>query len=258
MGGRIYAEPENESVGSKGRQTAGNMMQAVILAGGLGTRLRTVSQSKPKAMVEVGGQPFLGHLLRMLMRRGLQEFLFLLGYKSEAIVDFLERQGERPRVCRWSVEPTPLGTGGALRFAASRLDESFIVINGDTYLDMDYGDLVMKFRQSGLDALMTVYDNSIDTRVVKNVAVAEGLVTLYDKNAGVGRVTHVDAGAVVMQKRVLDYIASGRVCSLEKEVYPFLIAGRRLGAYFSRDRFYDIGTPEQFREFEKVVKNDNI
>jgi len=233
------------------------LMQAVILSGGLGTRLRAVDNTVPKPMVRIAGQPFLFYLINMLRRRGISDMLFLLSYKSDIVVSFLEELKESDGLrMSYSIEPSPMGTGGALRHACGKLADEFFVVNGDSYLDMDYEDLSGHFRGSGLDAMMTLYDNSRKTDVINNVAVgSDGLLTDYRKGQLDANFGYVDAGVLAMKQNVVvDLIPAGRVCSLEHEIYPKLISGRRFGSYVTNNRFYDIGTPERLCEFEKVVK----
>ena len=232
-------------------------MQAVILSGGLGTRLRVVDDTVPKPMVKIAGHPFLFYLTNMLRRRGISEMLFLLAYKSDIVIRFLDELGrsEGLRVA-YSVEPSPMGTGGALRHAVNKLADDFLVINGDSYLDMDYVDLGVRFKTSCLDAMMTVYDNSSKTDVISNVAIgSDGLVVDYRKGQPEAKLGYVDAGVLAMKLNVVvDLIPAGRVCSLENEIYMKLISGGKLGSYVTSNRFYDIGTPERLCEFEKAVK----
>ena len=234
----------------------GMTTQAVILSGGLGTRLRSVDATVPKPMIGVAGEPFLMHQIRMLKRHGIGRMLFLLGYKSEIVVDFLKRTAVSEALAlEWSVEPVPLGTGGALRLAGGMVDEDFILMNGDSYLDMDYAGWVACFRVGGFDAMMTVYDNADSTDVRNNVKVGPaGRVEVYSRrgNSAVG-LTHVDAGVVMMKRSVVGLVNPEGVCSMEDEVYPRLIAAKKMGYYGVSQRFYDIGTPERLKEFEGTL-----
>lgn len=210
----------------------------------------------PKPMVQVAGAPFLLHLIRMLRRRGISEMLFLLAYKSEVVVDFLKREnGHDGLSAAWSVEPSPLGTGGALKHAEKLLPDAFYVINGDSYLDMDYKGLAGLFGEFNCDAMMTIYDNAADTDVPNNVAVApDGVVTRYSKTRSGKDLNYVDAGVLAMRRGVLKLIPAGTVYSLENEIYPKLIEKRRFRTYLTHERFYDIGTPERLKEFERMMK----
>lgn len=183
--------------------------------------------------------------------------LFLLSYKSEVVVNFLNEVRIIEGISvSYSVEPSPLGTAGALQHACDMLASEFLIINGDSYLDMNYIEFMDRFRGSGLDAMMTVYDNASNTDVANNVKVGkDGLLLQYQKGRQEDQLTHVDAGVLAIKRNVVvELIPSGRVCSLEDEVYPKLIAAGRFGSYLTRQRFYDIGTPARLREFEEVMK----
>jgi mannose-1-phosphate guanylyltransferase len=191
----------------------------------------------------------------MLNRRGISKMLFLPSYKSEVIVDFLKMENDRTGLsANWSVEPSPLGTGGALKHADTLREDSFFVSNGDSYLEMDYAGLAGKFKESGADAMMTIYDNSAHTNVPNNVAVAaDGAVVRYSKEKTGKDLNFVDAGVLAMRRRVADLIPAGEICSLENEIYPKLIEGKRFRTFLTRERFYDIGTPERLKEFERMI-----
>ncbi|RJR12567.1 hypothetical protein C4588_01930 [Candidatus Parcubacteria bacterium] len=231
-------------------------IQAVILAGGLGTRLRSVDSTVPKPLIKICGKPFLYYQMMMLRRRGISRMLFLLSYKNQLIVDFLAAfQNEMDVAISYCVEKTPLGTGGALRHGLEKLEEQFLVLNGDSYLDMDYAGFSDHFISSGLDAVMTVYDNAEDTDVIRNAGVTSGgLIYAYSKSDPLLNLGYVDAGVLAMRRDVVvDLIPSGKVCSMEIEVYPRLIARKTFGAYVIAQRFYDIGTPERLKEFTQVM-----
>lgn len=230
-----------------------HLMQVAILAGGLGTRLKPLTETIPKPMVAINGKPFLEYQLEWLHRCGFRRILLLTGYLSDAIKDHFQDGRRFDLSIDYSVEATPLGTAGALKWAEARLEDSFLLINGDTYLAIDYGVMVARFETSGTPALMAVYGNA-DGIVPNNVAVStEGLVSRYDKQRSAG-LTHVDAGAYVFRKQVVDGIPSGRVCSLEGEIFPALVASGELGAYPVTDRYYDIGTFERLALAAQVIR----
>jgi mannose-1-phosphate guanylyltransferase len=230
------------------------MRQALILAGGLGTRLRPVTEKIPKVLMPVGERFFLHHLLTMLAASGVRDVLLLIGHLGEQVV---EAVGDGARYgCRiaYSIEPELLGTGGAIKHAAAQVADEFFVLNGDTYLPLDYRALEQRWeeRRAGLEGLLVVYDNH--ERVAPgNVRLDDGeLVAEYRKDAG-AEGGYVDAGVQVFKKTILDMIPDRGVVSLEQEVFPKLIAGRRLGAYATSTRYYDIGTPERLAAFERYI-----
>src|SRR5437879_6496433 len=118
--------------------------QAVILAGGLGTRMRPLTEQVPKPMLPVNGKPFLEHQIRLLESRGFLRVLLLVGYLGEQIEEYFALDSH----IDYSYESSPLGTGGALKNAAAKLDSKFVVLNGDTYLDVDYGKFCADFERS--------------------------------------------------------------------------------------------------------------
>mgnify|MGYP001058701250 CR=1 FL=1 len=231
-------------------------MQAVILAGGLGTRLRPLTEQIPKVMVPVNGKPFLLHLLKLLKSQGINDVILCIGYLGKLIQDFF-RNGEGLDIrIRYSEEKESLlGTGGALKQARSLLHDHFFVINGDTYLPVDYSEVERAFIKRGKKALMVVYDNQEDTGVRNNVELDSDLmVTGYDKRSSAPSLRYVEAGVSALRREALDLIEEDRSISLERGLYPTLIQQRELAAYVTRQRFYDIGTPEQQRAFEEFLK----
>ena len=233
--------------------------QAVILAGGLGTRMRPLTEKIPKPMIAIGDEPFLQRQFELLASFGLRRVLLLVAYLGEQIERHFGDGAKLGLRLAYSHEPAPLGTGGALKNAETQLDEEFVVLNGDTYLAIDYAALIHAFRESRTaartdaratartDAMIVAYDNSVGALpapVPSNLVVAsDGRVTAYRKRDSHG-LTHVDAGVVVLRREVLADIPSGKSCSLEEEIYPRLIAEGRMRAWVTREPFYDIGSPQ--------------
>jgi NDP-sugar pyrophosphorylase family protein len=226
-------------------------MQAVILAGGLGTRLRPITERIPKPMVEVAGEPFLVRIVRWLAQHDFRRLLLLLGYRGEVVSDYFG-DGKRFGVSiEYNREPSPLGTGGALRYALEKLEDEFLLLYGDSYLTIDYKQVVRTFLNPPCSGLMVVYDNRLaDTGVTSNVAVdGDGWVTRYAKNQLDADLHYVEAGVLCFRKKVFESLPVGRVISLEQELYPELIAIRQLRAFTTTERFFDIGTPQRLEEF---------
>jgi NDP-sugar pyrophosphorylase family protein len=232
-------------------------MQAVILAGGLGTRLWPLTETIPKPMAPVAGVPYLEHQLRLLAKQGVRDALLLTGYLGEQIEEYFGGGARLGLRLDYSREPAPLGTGGALRYARAKLQEAFLVIYGDSYLPMRYADAFERLQHSDADALMVVYDNTVeDTWVKNNTDVdGDGHVTRYEKDSP-DALPYVEAGVLALRRRVLDLMPADGPVSLEKEIFPKLIAARKLIAYITRQRFYDIGTRERLQLIEKVLAHD--
>jgi NDP-sugar pyrophosphorylase family protein len=211
-------------------------------------------------MVPVAGVPYLQHQLALLRRQSIRDVVLLIGYLGEQIQDYFGDGRQWEMSIRYSREPQPLGTGGALRFAQHLLADPFLLIYGDSYLPIDYAQIVSELSRSDADGIMVIFDDCCaETRVRKNVSVdAVGHVTRYDKrSAGDGELTHVEAGVLAFRRSVLKLIPEDGVVSLEEVVFPQLIAGRRFAAFPTAQRFYDIGTPDRLRTIEEYLAHDH-
>jgi NDP-sugar pyrophosphorylase family protein len=228
-------------------------MQAVILAGGLGTRLRPVTDTMPKGLVPVLGRPFVEYQLDLLRTAGLTRVLLSVGYLGSM---FSHRLGDGSRVgvrLEYVSEPFPMGTGGALRNAMARLAPEFLVLYGDTYLPIDYADLVHDFGVQRSLGLIVAYEGDPRTCRRNLTVTRTGQVSAYDKRDDKGK-SHTDAGAVVLKKAALDLVPPRMTFSLEENLYPKLIAKGELRAYVTRLRFYDMGTFEGLRLLEGELR----
>lgn len=219
-------------------------MQIVILCGGLGTRLKPVTEKTPKAMIPFWGKPFLEYVRRVFSSQGFHNFILCVGHLGEQI----EKYYGDNMVYSYDGE-TPLGTGGALKKAEPILENEFILTNGDTYLKMDYHGLIADFRKSKKLAMMVVYPK----RKKRNDVLVRGKeIVRYDKKTR-KRVNAVWTGALIAKKEILKLMPKKKSFSLEEEVFPKLIKKRQLGAYATKNKnkFYPIGRPEQIKEFCK-------
>jgi NDP-sugar pyrophosphorylase family protein len=231
--------------------SGGALIQAVILAGGLGTRMRPLTETVPKSLLAVLGRPFLDHQLELLKQNGIRRFVLLVSYLGELIEEHFGAGRDRGIQILYSYETTPLGTGGALRNAAALLDEDFLVLNGDTLLDIEYPALVKQFRDTCAPAMITAYRN-IAATVSSNLEIgADGVVLRYSKKHQVGE--YVDAGVLALRRSVIDLIPA-RTCSLEQEVFPRLIAARQMRAWRTELPFFDMGTPSGFIALENYLR----
>lgn len=233
-------------------------MQAVILAGGLGTRLWPLTKTVPKPMVPVAGVPYLEHQLRLLGEQSIKDIVLLVGYLGEQIEEHFGDGSRLGLTVRYSTETTPLGTGGALRQAADLLADSFLVIYGDSYLPIQYADVLTTLAESSASAVVTVYDNQDeDTGVTNNISLDENqFVAKYEKDAPKEiKLRFVEAGVLALRRQVIDLIPEGQV-SLEQEIFPRLIANRELLGHVTRERFYDIGTPERLQRIAHLFNDD--
>ncbi|WP_426029403.1 sugar phosphate nucleotidyltransferase [Caulobacter sp. DWP3-1-3b2] len=222
--------------------------QAVVLVGGLGTRLGALTKETPKPLLEVGGQPFLYWLLRELRRHGVSDVLLLAGFRAER----LQSLSEAFLGVRLVVEPEPLGTGGALRHAADLLDERFFFLNGDSFFDVNLWALALDSDQ-GLATLAL--------RPVENVsrygpAVLEGdRIVRFAERPETDGPGLINGGVAVLSRAILNYLPAAGPASIERQVYPRLAKqGLLRGKAYERP-FIDIGVPEDFAQAQDFIPN---
>jgi len=232
-------------------------MQAVILAGGLGTRLRGLVDSLPKALAPVAGQPFLSYLLAQLRRQGFRDIVLCVGHLGEQIPD---RFGDGQRwglSIQYAVERQLLGTAGALKNAQPLIEGAFLVLNGDSYLGDDLRQVV-SFHQrrrhipqlAGTLAMVRVADAS----AYGTLQLGPGwrIERFQEKAPDPG--FWISAGVYVLEPQVLQAIPAGRAVSLERETFPALLEqGQRLYGCPMQAYFVDIGTPQGYHAFQDQV-----
>ncbi|MBS0662200.1 MAG: nucleotidyltransferase family protein [Verrucomicrobia bacterium] len=225
-----------------------------LLAGGLATRLRPVTEKIPKLLVEVAGEPFFSHQLRLLQRSGLTHLVLCVGHLGEQIV---ERYGDGSK---WGVRieysfdgPRLLGTGGALIRALPKLGDAFYVLYGDSYLPIDYAPVGEHFLKSGKQGLMTVYENRgrYDT---SNVWYEEGVIRVYDKQARRPEMHHIDYGLGLFRASAFDGFSREEPVDLAA-VQQALVSRGELVGYEIRERFYEIGSPAGLKELDSLLRH---
>jgi N-acetyl-alpha-D-muramate 1-phosphate uridylyltransferase len=228
--------------------------QVVVLAGGLGTRLRRLTGDLPKALVPVRGEPFAHHQLRLLAAQGVDDVLYVIGHQGDRIRAAVGDGSAFGMSVDYVDEGTDLhGTAGALRFALDEgaLAEVFAVLYGDSYLPIDLGPVWAAFEASSRPALMTVLRND-DRWDRSNVVFEESVVTRYDKRPEKRdpRSAWIDYGLSVLRREVVEEIPSGTVVDLA-DVYRELSERGELGGYEVSSRFYEVGTPEGVADLER-------
>jgi len=228
------------------------MLRAYVLAGGLGTRLRSRLGILPKVLAPFGDGTFLDVQLDWLAACGVNEAILALGVRAEPVIARVRtRAAEAIPKVSWTVDPVPLGTGGALALAARDERRSFLAINGDTLAELDLVALLDLHEASGAWVTLACYrvgDASARGWVEMD---DEGRVSAFREKAGGGK-AWVSGGVCLCEPEVLAEIPKGRPSSLETDVLPALLAaGRPVCALRCRGRFYDIGTPEGLERAER-------
>jgi len=234
-------------------------IDAVILAGGLGTRLRSVLPDRQKVLANVGGAPFLKKLVDFYAAAGASRIVLALGYRATDVEEFIDHNSGTARVIA-SIETEPLGTGGALRLALPELQsETVLVANGDSFADVDLAALLHlhRARRSEITLALAFVDDM--RRYGRVVVDGRGAVIRFEEKseAAAAQAGYINAGVYLMQREVIAALPGGRKLSLEHEVFPSRI-GNGLHAMEQRIPFIDIGTPESwaaandfFAAFEK-------
>jgi len=216
-----------------------------ILAGGLGRRLGETVREIPKPLLEVAGEPFLVHQLRLLAVHGAREAVVCVGYLGDQIVQQIGPQRFGIRIAYSHDGPRPLGTLGAIRAAVPLLGPRFLVLYGDTYLRIDYAAVTAAWMLSGLPAMMTVLLN--DGRWdVSNVLFDSRRVIAYDKHTPTPDMRWIDYGLGGLSTATLGLV--GEDVGDLAELYRLLAARGVLFGFEARNRFYEIGTPQSLRE----------
>jgi len=229
-------------------------MAVAILAGGLATRLKPITEKVPKLLVDVAGEPFFSHQIRLLKKSGLTKLVLCVGYLGERIVE-LYGDGSK-----WGVSidysfdgPKLLGTGGALIQALPKLGETFYVLYGDSYLPIDYLGVGDAFLGSGKLGLMTVFENS-ELYDASNVWFEGNAIRAYDKKNKVPQMRHIDYGLGVFRKDAFDGFPQNAVVDLA-EVQMALLARGELAGFQIAQRFYEIGSHSGLQELDLLLRN---
>jgi NDP-sugar pyrophosphorylase family protein len=234
--------------------TAPPDIPVVILAGGLATRLRPITEKIPKSLVVVAGKPFLVHQLELLRSRGIRRVVLCVGYLGEMIQrDFGDGSAMGVRLDYSFDGPRLLGTGGAIKRALPLLGDEFFVLYGDSYLPVAYQPIADFFRCSGKSGCMTVYRNEgrYDT---SNVVFRDGEIVVYDKINRSPEMRHIDYGLSLFQAPVFDTYAPDRPFDLA-EVMGQLVCEKQLAGYEVPERFYEMGSPAGLAELEALLQS---
>ena len=231
---------------------------AIILAGGLGTRLRSVVSDVPKPMAPIGGRPFLAHQLDYWIAQGIKRFVLSVGYKHELVMDYFGRSYHGACI-DYAVESTPLGTGGGVLSAVNILGNSasFLLLNGDTYFEVDIKRLVNFAEANDVDWCFSLFNtNDVGRYLGMDVSPQGRIISLQSEN--IAQHSHLANGGVywVNQRTLSNWtVLLGSKVSLEDDIFPSeLASGRRLFGLEFQGTFIDIGLPEDYyRSMEMLV-----
>ncbi len=224
-------------------------MQAIVLVGGEGTRLRPLTYGTPKPMVPIMGVPFLARTMERLYAAGIRDVILPAGYMPQAIMDYFGDGSQLNMKITYVIEDVPLGTAGALKNVEQHIHGRFFVLNGDVLTSMNLRGMIAAHEKKGgigMLHLIRVEDPSAFGCVVHD---AEGRISSFVEKPPreTAPTNEINAGTYLFEREILDFIPAGRNVSIERETFPQVIAaGKDLFAYTTDDYWMDLGKPEQY------------
>lgn len=234
-----------------------DQLPVAILAGGLATRLRPITEKVPKLLVEVGGEPFFSHQIRLLKKNGLTHLVLCVGHLGEKIVELYGDGAKLGVRIDYSFDgPQLLGTGGALLRALPMLGDAFYVLYGDSYLPADYLAAGSFFLKSAKLGLMTVYENH-GHYDASNVRFEAGEIKVYDKKNKAPEMHHIDYGLGAFRAAAFAGFPPDTVVDLA-DIQKSLVARHQLAGYEIKQRFYEIGSPAGLAELDRLLRDGKL
>jgi NDP-sugar pyrophosphorylase family protein len=233
------------------------LLTVAILAGGLATRLRPITETLPKSLLEVNGEPFAVHQLRLLQSKGIRRVVLCVGHLGGLIQRAIGNGSALGLQVDYSFDgPMLLGTAGAVRNALPKLGDPFFVMYGDSYLLCDYGAVARNFEAAGVLGMMTVFRNEgkWDT---SNVEFEAGAIVAYSKTNRTSRMRYIDYGLGVFRAEAFHSLPAGKPCDLT-ELYSDLLQRKQLAASEVHERFYEIGSPAGLRETAEFLAAQRV
>ncbi len=233
------------------------MLPVVILAGGLATRLYPVTRSIPKSLITIHGQPFIDHQLALLKEKGVSKVILCVANLGNMIENHVGNGSRYGLDVNYSYDGKELlGTGGAIKKASRLLPDTFIVLYGDSYLDIDFQRVVQHFQHQSFPVLMTVFknQNKYDT---SNICMKEGKIVRYDKKFHDVTMEYIDYGLIVIRREVFDVYPTNESFDLSLVLSRLVNAGQVTG-YEVTQRFYEIGSISGIRETEQYIMNRTV
>jgi NDP-sugar pyrophosphorylase family protein len=227
-------------------------MQVFILAGGLGTRLRSKISDLPKCLAPINGKPFLEYQFDILKRNGISEAVLCIGYLADKIETYFSNGEKFGMKLFYSEENSPLGTAGAIKNAEKYSDNLNLILNGDSILDINYGNALEfhKKKKSDLTIIASYVENISDYGGME-LDNNDKIISFIEK--GKPSSGWVNAGLYVCERSLWGLIPEGKNISLEKEIFPKIISEKSCYGYKTEKFFIDIGTPERYKEAERIL-----
>jgi len=223
--------------------------KALILAGGFGTRLQNVVKDVPKPMVSIAGKPFLEHQIRYLKKHRIEDIILCVHYKSEMIKSYFGNGMRKDVRITYSEEENPLGTGGAIKLAEKFVDEPFLVMNGDSYSNVDLDEFIKFHRdQNTIGSLVLRETNDLSN--YGNVKLTGNYISSFNEKNSRGKGL-INTGVYIFNPEIFNFIPSTGKVSLEETIFPEIIKNNSLSGFVYNGYFMDIGRPETYNQFKK-------
>ena len=235
-------------------------MKVVIMAGGKGTRIASVNSEVPKPMIEVLGKPILEHQVDVLKKQGFKDYIFVIGHLGHVIKDYFDDGSKFGISIEYIIEETPLGTAGALYYLKDKIEEDFVLLNGDIIFDVDINRFYEYHKKHGGFATILVHPNNhpYDSGLIETDN--DGMVIDWI-NKEAERVWYhnlVNAGIHILSAKVLDRFVEVKKTDLDREVLKPMINEKQLFAYSSPEYIKDMGTPKRYDEVIEDIKNGKV
>jgi NDP-sugar pyrophosphorylase family protein len=228
------------------------MIKVAILAGGLGKRLGSLTLDTPKSMIKINNKPFIEWQLNLLSKKGVREVVFCTSHYSQIIKDYVE-DGKRFNIeVKYSDDgPDQLGTGGAIKNAIDILGDSFMVMYGDSYLDIDYSEVEKVFGEINFPAMMTIYKNK-GKYDLSNVLFENSIIKKYSKKNVNSNLQYIDFGLSLFKSEVFKEIKKGTYLDLA-DLCEELAENGKLAGFEVKNRFYEVGSKEGIEDFSRYL-----
>ena len=225
----------------------------MILAGGLGTRLRSMVSDRPKVLAEISGRPFLAYLLDQLSAAGYRNVVISTGYMGETVEEHFGNSHGELKIL-YSREDEPLGTAGGLRLAAGKIaSDTVLVMNGDSYVDADLGAYAEWFCERERQAALLLV-KATDTSRYGSVRLGrDKVIVSFEEKSKIVEPGWINAGVYLLRRPLIADIEPGKCCSLERDFFPALV-GKGLFGFCVEEKFIDIGTPAAYAAAEEFFR----
>ncbi len=232
-------------------------MSVVIMAGGLGTRIREKVKDVPKPMIPFAGKPFLYYKLMQLKQAGFRDIILTIGYLGEKIKEYFKDGRAFGLHIQYSMEKEPLGTGGGLKKVAPRISGPFFMLNADTFYELNWQDMANVYETAGATHMMMLTDpiNPGQEGTVKQDA--EGFIVEFEEKSPLHEGKRINGGVYILDPSIFDMLPPGK-SSIEKDVFPRLARLHTLRGYYYRGYFIDVGTPRFYDQFQQDITRGRI